>query len=122
MTRSQPSSSDGSTTETTGPSDGTSTQTTTSRSDGFDLHTLAKHVSGHVFDTPNGLYYPVVMSDRPEHGDVSRFLDGLPRDRRVVFPTVIHGKLRAMLLRRGFVDAVENDETFGRVDVMERKP
>lgn len=81
---------------------------------------LAPGVHGYLFDTPEGLYIPIITADTPGHGDVGRYLDTLPRHRRVVFPTVLSATLRGMLLRRGFVDAVEEDARFGAVDVMVR--
>lgn len=82
---------------------------------------LAPGVHGHLFDTPEGLYVPIITADEPGTGDVARFLDSLPRDKRVVFPSVWSLRLREMLLRRGFRDAVEDDPRYGRVQLMERK-
>lgn len=48
------------------------------------------------------LYIWTVRATNPGSGDVSRYLDGLPTDRRVIVPNVLNDKLRAMLERRGF--------------------
>src|ERR1035437_6782210 len=62
---------------------------------------LAPGVHGWLFDTANGIYIPFISADKPGTGDVARFLDSLPRDRAVKFPTVLSAPLRGMLLRRG---------------------
>lgn len=83
---------------------------------------LAAGVYGSRFDTPEGIYLPVISAARPGTGDVGRFLDALPKDRRVVFPTVMSPILRGMLLRRGFADALEFCPEFGGyVEVMARE-
>lgn len=78
-------------------------------------------VYGFLFDTPEGIYIPLVSGEG--EGKVSAWLDSLPKDRRIVFPTVINVKLREMLIRRGFTDSTEwskNLET--EVEIMERHP
>lgn len=83
---------------------------------------IAPGVHGQVFDTPNGIYIPVISADNPGSGDVARFLDGLPKDRDIKFTCVLSPILRGMLLRRGYVDAGEFSEEFGEnVDVMIRR-
>jgi len=84
---------------------------------------LAPGVRGILFNVEEGIYIPFIAADNPGNGDVARFLDALPTDMRVVFPTVISGKLAKMLEKRGFVLTQEMDETFGElVPIMERKP
>lgn len=68
---------------------------------------VAPGVRAIVFDTPAGIYIPIIIADRPGCGDVARYLDTLPLRRRVVFPTVISARLRAMLERRGFRSSIE---------------
>lgn len=63
---------------------------------------LAEGVRGHAFNEPNGIWIPVIYAITPGSGDVSRFLDRLPRERAVWFPSVINAQLAAMLARRGF--------------------
>ena len=83
---------------------------------------LAPGVHGWYFDMPNGIYIPVITADKPGSGDVGRYLDSLPRDRDVKFPSVLSSVLRGMLIRRGFVDAVEFAEEYGEnVEIMVRK-
>ena len=83
---------------------------------------LAPGVHGWLFDTPNGIYIPIITADRPGSGEVGRFLDGLPKDRDVKFPCVLSPILRGMLLRRGFVDGEEFSEDYGEtVDLMVRR-
>ena len=82
---------------------------------------VAPGVRAMVFDTPNGIYIPVIIADRPGRGDVARYLDSLPATRRVVFPTVISARLRAMLERRGFELTSEwSPEFWEHVDIYER--
>lgn len=73
---------------------------------------LAEGVYGCIFDTPEGIYIPVITAGDPGNGDVGRFLDSLPRDRDVKFPCVISPILDGMLRRRGFVDGKEFSEEF----------
>jgi hypothetical protein len=68
-----------------------------------------------VFETPEGVYIPFIAAEREGAGDVGRYLDALPTDRRIVFPTVISARLRGMLERRGFRPNVEwIDERIGK--------
>jgi hypothetical protein len=64
---------------------------------------IGEGVRGTAFDMPDGVYIPLIRAENPGTGDVARFLDALPKDRRVVFPNVVSSKLQAMLERRGFV-------------------
>lgn len=83
---------------------------------------LAPGVYGWRFDTPEGIYIPVISAACPGSGDVARFIDSLPKDRRIVFSTVISPVLRKMLLKRGFVDGLEFSAEFGeQVEVMARE-
>lgn len=84
------------------------------------LETLAPGVLGYTCDTPDGLYVPFISAEQPGNGDVSRYLDSLTRERRVVSPNVISKRLAEMLIRRGFTPVVEEAEGFGPVDVWER--
>ena len=82
---------------------------------------LAPGVKGILFDTPEGIYIPLVAAKTPGSGAVSAWLDTLPRDRRVVFPNVLNGKLHAMLKRRGFRESEEWDPmSEDLVEIMER--
>lgn len=82
---------------------------------------VAPGVRAVVFDTPTGIYIPVITAERPGNGEVARYLDALPTDRRIVFPTVISAQLRAMLERRGFRPNVEWAPEFQEhVDIYER--
>ena len=64
---------------------------------------IAPGVDGYTVDLGDkGLYVPLLMAKRPGNGDVGRYLDSLPLDRRVVVPGVISGILEGMLERRGF--------------------
>lgn len=68
---------------------------------------LAPGVRGYVVWSHGELYVPLVIADAPGSGDVGRYLDSLPRDRVVKFPTVLSAALAGMLERRGFAEAVE---------------
>lgn len=87
------------------------------------LRELAPGVMGYTFDTDGGLYIPVINAQDPGSGQVAAYLDSLPRDRRVVFPNVLHPRLEEMLQRRGFTLTWEWAEDFDEwVDVYERGP
>jgi hypothetical protein len=84
---------------------------------------LAPGVQGYLIETDQGIYIPVISATQPGSGQVATFLESLPTDRRVVFPSVISARLESMLLRRGFSFGSELDPNSGtRVDIMERKP
>lgn len=84
---------------------------------------VAPGVRAMVFDTPEGIYIPMIIADREGSGDVGRYLDSLPKDRRLVFPTVISARLRGMLERRGFRETTEWSPEFQEhVEIHERRP
>lgn len=84
---------------------------------------LAPGVHGAVFDTPEGIYIPIISADNPGSGDIGRYLNSLPRDRVVKFPCVLSQRLQEMLERRGFVESQEwCDQTAEIVPVMVRCP
>ncbi len=85
---------------------------------------LAPGVLGYTVDMPDGtLNIPYIQAERPGSGDVARYLDSLPRDRRVCVPCVLSERLWMMLERRGFQPALEWAEEAGEwVDVMARGP
>jgi hypothetical protein len=64
---------------------------------------LAPGVHGVIEERSDGLYVPLIVADHPGHGDVGRYLNSLPHDRKVVVPMVVNERLRGMLARRGFV-------------------
>jgi len=83
---------------------------------------VAPGVRALVFDTPRGIYIPMIIAEREGAGDVARYLDALPKDRRVVFPTVISARLRGMLERRGFRESHEWAPEFQEhVEIHERQ-
>ena len=64
---------------------------------------VAENVAAVTHDGPGGtLFVSFVLSLAPGRGFVSRYLDALPADRRVVFPDVLNSNLAAALERRGF--------------------
>jgi hypothetical protein len=67
------------------------------------LDELAPGLRGYTVDHEGALYVPFVVADDPGHGALSRYLDSLPTDRAVKFPTVISSKLAGALQRRGYV-------------------
>lgn len=82
---------------------------------------LAPGVLGYSLDTPTGIYIGVISADTPGSGDVGRYLDSLPHDRRVVVPNVLSDRLAGMLERRGFVRGSEWSPEFQEhVDIWER--
>lgn len=87
-----------------------------------DEPVLAPGVRGYTM-RENGWYYiPVVAADTPGQGDVSRFLDGLPRDENIRFSTVLNPILAATLERRGFIKAKAFAKEMGEwFEVYERR-
>ena len=77
------------------------------------LEDLAPGVRGYTVESFGVLYIPVIVATKPGNGDVSRYLDSLPRDRAIKFPTVVNNKLEWMLRRRGFEPGNEWAEEFG---------
>lgn len=83
---------------------------------------LAEGVRGFAFDTVNGIYITAIHADKIGSRHVSKFLDSLPRDKRIVFPVVVSPRLRAMLIRRGYVERWEIGEPYqDDIPVMERR-
>jgi hypothetical protein len=79
-----------------------------------DLDLVAPGVKADVHDEGlRGIYVPIIVAMNPGAGDVGRYLDGLPKDRRIVFPTVISNRLIGMLERRGYHLEPEWSEEFG---------
>lgn len=66
---------------------------------------LAPGVRGFLFDRPDAIYIPVIYAEKEKAGNVSKYLDSLPKDRNVVFCTVVSSDLREMLTRRGYTKA-----------------
>lgn len=84
---------------------------------------LAPGVHGYAMEDAEGrLYIPVIEAVTEGNGDVGRFLDALPKDRTVRFPTVMSARLAGMLERRGFTLISEDDHELGRIDIYERQP
>lgn len=65
---------------------------------------LAPGVFGILFDLEDGIWIPFIRSAKTGQGNVGRFLDSLPLDRKVLFVDVISPILHGMLLRRGYVE------------------
>jgi len=62
----------------------------------------APGVRGYAIEKDGKIYIPLVIADQEGNGDVGRWIDGLPKDRDIIFPTILNQRLGAMLLRRGF--------------------
>jgi len=69
---------------------------------------LAPGVRGYTVWSGGALYIPIIVADSEGTGDVGRYLDSLPRDRTVKFPTVLNPRLCGMLRRRGFRPVIED--------------
>jgi hypothetical protein len=86
------------------------------------LDELAPGLFGYTVEYEGALYVPLVVADDPGHGACSRYLDSLPRDRTIKFPTVISSKLEGALQRRGFTLELEYSTEFQtHVDVYVRR-
>ena len=84
---------------------------------------LAPGVIGYTVDVGPDLYVPLIEAMKPGSGDVGRYLDSLPIDRRIVVPNVISARLAGMLARRGFSATVEWAADFEEnVEIWERRP
>jgi hypothetical protein len=84
---------------------------------------LAPGVRGYSVETSRGLYIPVIISVDESKGNVGRYLDSLPTDRRVVVPNVMNSLLAEMLERRGFTRAREFSKEFDEwMTIHEREP
>lgn len=83
---------------------------------------LGPGVRGVLFDRPDGVFIPSIYAEKEGSGDVGRYIDSLPKDRRVVFSTVLSPRLRGMLLRRGYRDVVLVDPDWEEsYDALERQ-
>lgn len=72
---------------------------------------VADGVLAHVVDRGKWVEVRSVMAGGPRvPGAVGRWLDSLPRDRKVVVPAVVSGRLAGMLTRRGFEPRVWWDD------------
>jgi len=71
------------------------------------LPVLAPGVHGDAVCRSNGkdrvLFINTIVAANPGSGDVGRYLDSLPRNIRIIVPSVISSRLAGMLERRGFV-------------------
>lgn len=83
---------------------------------------LAPGVRGILFDEPNGVTVTAVFADEEGSGAVGAWLDGLPKDRRVTFTTVLSRRMAGMLVRRGFFPVLLHDPDYGTYDGMRREP
>jgi hypothetical protein len=70
---------------------------------GHEIVYLAPGVFGFTRDDPDGsLVIPMVIAEHEGTGDVGRYLDSLPTNRRIVVEECISMRLAGMLERRGF--------------------
>jgi hypothetical protein len=82
---------------------------------------IAPGVIGHT-EERDGAHYILLLAAVDEgRGDVGRYLDLLPRDRRIVVPNVLNDILAGMLKRRGFKLRTEIDDE-GPIAIWERRP
>jgi len=91
---------------------------------GHEMVLLAPGVYGFTRDDPDGaLVIPMIIGESPGSGDVARYLNTLPKNRRVIVEACISTRLAAMLERRGFVwrpDATLDPDTHEVVDGLVR--
>lgn len=84
---------------------------------------LAPGVWGYTIEANHSLYVPVIISQDEGRGYVAAYLDRLPMNKRIVFPTVLNPKLVLMLLKRGFLSGYEYSTDFGEwVEIWHRTP
>lgn len=93
---------------------------------GHEMVELAPGVFGFTRTEPDGtLVIPMIAAKHPGAGDVGRYLDGLPTNRRIIVEACISIRLAGMLKRRGFVwrpDATWDPDTQEVVDGLVREP
>ena len=65
---------------------------------------IAPGVRGYTFEDEKEVWIPLIFAVRKGNGDVGRYLDGLPRSKRIIVPTVTSSRLAGMLARRGFTE------------------
>lgn len=80
--------------------------------DGWLLHAMRSHstpqtptgsVLAHIIDRGKWLEIRAILAGQPRTpGDVGRWLDALPTDRKIIVPAVVSPRLAGMLERRGF--------------------
>jgi hypothetical protein len=82
------------------------------------LERLAPGVIGYAIEYAHELWIPVIHAEKEHEGDVARYLDTLPLNRRVVIPNVINPVLAGMLERRGFTlrDVAMHDSAEDRAE------
>lgn len=71
---------------------------------------IAEGVRGVWFDKPEAIYLTFLYAMQPGNGDVGRMLDGLPKDRKIIVPEVLSGRLEEMLRRRNFQMELVNQQ------------
>lgn len=66
---------------------------------------IAPGVYGWTRDLADGgLEIPSLRAESEGNGDIGRYLDALPKNRKIVVPLVTNPRLMGMLERRGFVE------------------
>jgi hypothetical protein len=87
------------------------------------LDELSPGLFGYTLESGGALYVPLVVARPPGRGALSRYLNALPRDRVVKFPSVLSSILERALLKRGFhVEYEWSDEHDERVEMYVRRP
>lgn len=74
---------------------------------------LTEGVEGWVVEENGELQIRALRATNEGNGAISRYLDSLPHDRKVVVVLVVNEKLAAMLARRGFIERERFDPRFG---------
>jgi hypothetical protein len=83
---------------------------------------LAPGVRGILFDEPDEIIVPVVYAEDEGSGAVGVWLDSLLTDRTVTFATVLSGRLKGMLHRRGFRPETLEDSEGTPYEVLRWRP
>jgi hypothetical protein len=78
-------------------------------------------IRGYTMEHEGALYVPLIFSDTPGKGNLSRYLDALPKNRTIRFPNVLNSIFAGALHRRGFRLIEEWCEEFSEmIEVWER--
>jgi hypothetical protein len=75
-----------------------------------DLPEIFPGVFGAIVERGNYIFINVIWSATENKGNVGRYLDSLPKDKIIIFPSVVSKKLEGMLLRRGYINNRGSDQ------------
>lgn len=63
---------------------------------------IGPSVHGEIVERADAVFLNIIVAQHPGRGDGGRFLDSLPRDKRIIVTCVLSEVLIGMLQRRGY--------------------